>query len=35
MQLITSDGVNQTLDPIDRTYEFDYEVYEIVTVVEG
>ena len=35
VQLITSDGVNQALDPIDRTYEFDYEVYEIVTVVEG
>ena len=35
VQLITSDGVNQMLDPIDRTYEFDYEVYEIVTVVEG
>ena len=35
VQLITSDGVNRMLDPIDRTYEFDYEVYEIVTVVEG
>ena len=35
VQLITSDGVNQSLDPIDRTFEFDYEVYEIVTVVEG
>ncbi len=35
VQLITSDGANQALDPIDRAFEFDYEVYEIVTVVEG
>ena len=35
MQLITSDGENRMLDPIDRTFEFDYLVYEIVTVVEG
>jgi hypothetical protein len=35
VQLITSDGVNRLLDPIDRNFEFDYEVYEIVTVVEG
>jgi hypothetical protein len=35
VQLITSDGASQSLDPIDRTFEFDYEVYEIVTVVEG
>jgi hypothetical protein len=34
VQLITSDGVNRMLDPIDRSYQFDYEVYEIVTVVE-
>jgi hypothetical protein len=34
VQLITSDGANQALDPIERTFEFDYEVYEIVTVVE-
>jgi hypothetical protein len=35
VQLITSDGENRMLDPIDRTFEFDYAVYEIVTVVEG
>jgi hypothetical protein len=35
VELITSDGAVQTLDPIDRAFEFDYEVYEIVTVVEG
>jgi hypothetical protein len=35
VQLVTSDGVDQHLDPIDRSFEFDYEVYEIVTVVEG
>ena len=35
VQLITSDGENRMLDPIDRTFEFDYAVYEIVTVVEA
>jgi hypothetical protein len=35
VQLITSDGEDRMLDPIDRTFEFDYAVYEIVTVVEA
>ena len=35
VQLVTSDGVDQALDPIERSFEFDYDVYEIVTVVEG
>jgi hypothetical protein len=35
VQLVTSDGDDRALDPIERTLEFDYQVYEIVTVVEG
>ena len=35
VQLVTSDGENRLLDPIERAFEFDYDVYEIVTVVEG
>ena len=35
VQLITSDGENRALEPIVRAFEFDYLVYEIVTVVEG
>ena len=35
VQLITSDGVNQMLDPIDMTYDFAYDVDEIVTVGEA
>jgi hypothetical protein len=35
VQLATSDGQNRALDPIERAFEFDYLVYEIVTVVEG
>ena len=35
VQLVTSDGENRQLDPIERAHEFDYEVYEVVTVVEA
>ena len=35
VQLVTSDGVNQMLDPIDMPYSFPYDVNEIVTVGEA
>lgn len=35
VQLITSDGVDQMLDTIDMTYDFAYDVDEIVTVGEA
>lgn len=33
VQLETSDGVNEPLTSIDRSTSFDYEIYEIVTVI--
>ena len=35
VQLTTSTGRNEMLDPVTASTTFDYEVYEIVTVVEG
>jgi hypothetical protein len=35
VQLVTSDGVNQMLDPIETPYSFPYDVDEIVTVGEA
>ena len=35
VQLLTSDGVNQMLDPIDMPYTFGYDVDEIVTTGVG
>jgi len=35
VQLVTSDGVNQMLDPIDMTFEFAYDVDEVVTTGEA
>jgi len=35
VQLVTSDGVNRMLDPIDMTFEFAYDVDEVVTTGEA